>query len=108
MSSKEHRKLNKIAAKYCAEYYVKCQKCRNEACHSNNKQIERIKNWLKKEREEALNSKMQQVKERARKFATDEEQSEVNKMKKWIMNLKKIKTKVEKTPKEDICRCMNI
>ena len=81
MNSSEHKKLNKVAAKYCVDYYVKCWKHRNEACYDTNKQKERIKNWLQKERKEASNTETQQVKDYARKFKIDKERCNVDKIK---------------------------
>ena len=46
-----------------------------------------MKNWFMKEREKAMNSDMQQVRDYVRKFAINEERSNVEKLKKWIMNL---------------------
>ena len=49
---------------------------------------------------------MQQVRDYATKFVLNEEQSSVEKLKKWIMNLKKLECKVEKVPRNDIRRYM--
>ena len=62
--------------------------------------------WLLNEKEMARNSINLQVREHVKKFEIDEENSDVEKMKKWILNLKKLKTKVEKVPRMDIRNCM--
>ena len=49
---------------------------------------------------------MQQVRNYARKFEINEERSDIEKLKKWIMNLKKLERRVEKVPKNDIRRYM--
>ena len=66
------------------------------------RQQKQIKSWLMQEKEKAENSENWQVREYVKKFAINEERSDVEKMKKWIMNLKKLKMKVEKVPKNDI------
>ena len=106
MSSDKYRKLNKIVVRKCMEFYVKCWKHRNEAYYDAERQKEQIKKWFLKEREKALNSDMQQVRNYVRKFEINEERSDVEKLKKWIMNLKKLERRVEKVPKNDIRRYM--
>ena len=102
----KYRTLNKIVVRKCVEFYVECWKHRNEVYHDNDKQKERLRNWVIKEKESAVRSENAQVREYVRKFAINEEQSEVDKMKKWILNLKKLKTKVEKVPRGDIRKHM--
>jgi len=63
---------------------------------------------LTNEKEKARNSVNLQVREYVKKFEIDEEKSDVEKMKKWIMNLKKLQTKVEKVPRKDIRNYMLI
>ena len=102
MRSDVHRSLNKIVVRKCVEFYYKCWKHRNEAHHDAEKQKIRIRKWLVNKREMARNSVNLQVREHAKKFEIDEENSDIEKMKKWILNLKKMKTKVEKVPRMDI------
>ena len=106
MSSNKYRKLNKIIVRKCMEFYGKCWKHRNEAYHDAERQKERIKKWFLKEREKAVNSDMQQVRNYVRKFEINEERSDVEKLKKWIMNLKKLERRIEKVLKNDIRRYM--
>ena len=49
---------------------------------------------------------MQQVRDYARKFEINKERSNVEKLKKWIINLKKLERRVGKVPKNDIRRYM--
>ena len=91
MSSKKYRKLNIIVVRKCMEFYIKCYKHRNDAYHNADRQKERIKNYVIKERENSMNSNIHQVRDYVRKFAINEEKSNVEKFKKWIMNLKKLK-----------------
>ena len=107
-SSDVYRTLNKIVVRKCVEFYVKCWKHRNEAYHDDEKQKKRIKMWLTNEKEKARNSVNLQVREYVKKFEIDEEKSDVEKMKKWIMNLKKLQIKVEKVPRKDIRNYMLI
>ena len=102
----KHRTLNKIVVRKCVEFYVECWKHRNEVCHDNDKQKERLRNWVTKEKESAVRSENAQVREYVRKFVINEKQSEVDKMKKWMLNLKKLKTKIEKVPRGDIRKHM--
>ena len=102
MNSDIYRALNKVVVKKCVEFYVKYWKHRNEAYHDTEKQKKRIKSWLTKEKEKAVNSVNLQVREYVKKFKIDEERSDIEKMKKWIMNLKKLQKKVEKFLTNDI------
>ena len=102
----KHRTLNEIVVRKCVEFYAECWKHRNEVCHDNDKQKERLRKWVIKEKESAVRSENVQVREYVRKFAINEEQSDADKMKKWIQNVKKLKTKIEKVPRGDIRKYM--
>ena len=102
MSSDIHRSANKVIVRKCVEFYAKCWKHRNEAYHDKEKQKIRIKNWLRKEKEMAMQSENAQVREYANVFKINEDRSDIEKIKKWIMNLKKLQSKVEKVKRNDI------
>ena len=49
-----------------------------------------------------MQSENAQVREYANVFKINEDRSDIEKMKKWIMNLKKLQSKVEKVKRNDI------
>ena len=59
INSDKYKVLNKIVVQKCMEFYVKCQKYRNEIYHNKEKQNDRVKKWYEKEKERAQNSEMQ-------------------------------------------------
>ena len=92
MNSDMCQSLNKVVVRKCDEFYANRQKHRNKTCHDAERQEKRIKSQLKKE---ARNSTNLQTRECVKKFAIDEERSDIEKMKKWTLNLKKMKMKLE-------------
>ena len=59
-----------------------------------------------KEREKKMNSNIHQGRYYVRKYIINEERSSIETLKKEIINLKKLKKRVEKVPRNDIRRCM--
>ena len=53
-----------------------------------------------------MNSNTHQLRDYIRKFIINEERSNVETLKKWIMNLKQLEKRVEKVPRNDIRRYM--
>ena len=107
-SSTKYNVLNKIVAKKCVEFYVKCQKQRNKIYHDEHKQRERVEKWYEKEKEKAKESDIPQVGEFAQKFKINIKQCTVDTIKKWIMNLRKIEKKMERVPANDIRRYFSV
>ena len=64
------RSANKVVVRKCVKFYAKCQKHQNEAYYDKEKQKIRIKNWLRKEKEMAMQSENAQVREYANVFKT--------------------------------------
>ena len=87
---------------------MKCQRHRNEVYYNEEGQKQRITKWYQNEKERAENSEIQQVKEYAKKFAINIEQCSSETIKIWIKNLKIIEKKIQKVPKNDIRRYLNI
>ena len=108
INSDKYRVLNKIVAKKCMEFYVKCWKKRNEIYHNEEKQKVRIKKWYKNEMNRAKNSDVKQVRDYTQKFKINEECCSSETMKIWIKNLKVIEKKIGKVPKNNIRRYMSI
>ena len=96
MSSDKYRELNKSVTRKCIEFYARCQKYRNNASYDEERQKKQVKNKFVKKREKALNSDAQQVRDYARKFAINKERSDMEKLQKQIMSLKKLEKRVEK------------
>ena len=61
MHYKTYYALNKILAYECVMFYNQCWKHRNEAAQDEEKQRECLAKWYEKERNEAQNSKYNQV-----------------------------------------------
>ena len=61
LNSKKYSVLNRIVVKKCMEFYVKCQKDRNEIFHDENKQRICMIEWYEKEKLRAENSNKNQV-----------------------------------------------
>ena len=108
LRSKKYSVLNKIVTKKCVEFYVQCWKHRNKIFHNEEKQKECVKKWYEKEKERAENSNISQVRDFVKKFNINAELSNVETVKKWIMNLKKIEKKVESVPANDIRRYFGV
>ena len=56
LNSRKYRTLNKIVAKKCIEFYMKCWKDRNEIYYDESKQRQRIMAWYKNEKERTYSS----------------------------------------------------
>ena len=101
-STKKYRYVNKIIVSECVCFYDRCWKHRNEAQHDESKQKERMKRWCEKEKERGMRSNMRQIRMFVEKCKIDENRCDSDAYKRWIMNLKAIERKVEKTPENDI------
>ena len=102
------RVLNIIVVKQCVEFYMKCWKHRNQAYHDDEKQKSRIKNWFRKEKENALNSNMRQLREYATKFDINIDRCSLETIKIWIKNKKILEKKIKEVPINDIRRYLNL
>ena len=86
------------------EFYLKCWKKRNEMCHNEEKQKERMKKWYMNELNRVENSEIKQMRNYAQKFKINEDRCSIETIKAWISNLKKIEKRTEDIPKNDIRR----
>ena len=65
-----------------------------------------MKRWYEKEKERGMRCNMRQMRMFVEKCKIDENRCNSDTYKRWIMNLKAIERKVEKTPENDIRRFM--
>ena len=94
--------LNKVLVYECVMFYNKCWKHRNEVAQDETKQRERLIKWYENERNEARNSKYNQVRLYVQRCVLDVNRCNCDSIKRWILNLKNIEKKVEKIPQNDI------
>ena len=104
LNSKKYRTLNKIVPKKCIEFYMKCQKERNEAYHDECKQRQRITEWYKKVKNSAENSNKNQMRMYVKKYKINVQQYTLGTIKRQINNIKEFERKIEKIPQNNIRR----
>jgi len=100
----KYHELNRIVVRKCVEYYVKCWKERNEENRNEPKQRDRMKKWYANTIEMIKASNDGELQKYADKHQINIDQSNTETIRKWILNLKSFKRKLEKIPKNDIRR----
>ena len=108
INNDKFRVLNAIVVRKCVEFCMKYWKHRNEAYHDAEKQKLRITQQFLNEKERAENSEMMQLKEYTMKSKIDIDRCSAETMKIWIKNLKIIEKKIQKVPRNDIRRYLNL
>ena len=106
--SRKYHVLNKIVAKMCVEFYMKCWKHRNKIYPDESKQKERIIKWFENEKERAEQSEKTQVREFVKKFKINIEHCSVETIKTCIRNLKIFEQKIESKPVNDMRRYFGV
>jgi len=104
LNSVKYHELNRIVVRKCVEYYVKCWKERNEESRNEIKQRERVIRWYKNTLDMVGTSSDAELRKYVDKHHINIEQSNTESIRKWILNIKVFKRKLEAIPKNDIRR----
>jgi len=104
MNDKKYRYLNMIIVRECVHFYGQCWKHRNEIMHDPVKQKERLIKWYESEKEEGSQSVSRQMRMYVDKCKLDVERCTSDTIRRWIMNKRTMKKKVEKMPANDVRR----
>ena len=81
--------------------HVKHWKHRNECMHDEDKQRKRVIEWYENVNSRIVNSEMTQLKMHVRRCKINLQQSTIEKIRRWIWNVKELEQKVEKTSQND-------
>ena len=96
LNTRKCKTLNKIIARKCVEFHMKCWKKRNNDYHDENKQRKRILKWHEKIKMKAENSNETQMRLYVKKHEIKVQQCKTETIKRWINNVKEFDRKIEK------------
>ena len=104
VNCKSYTSLNKILVKRAVLFYGKCWNHRNEICHDEEKQRERLIKWYEKIKTQVERHEPAQVKLFVRRNKIDVMRCKNETIRMWIHNVNEVRKKVEKLPLTDIRR----
>lgn len=104
VNCKSYTSLNKILVKRAVLFYGKCWNHRNEICHDEEKQRERLIKWYEKIKTQVEMHEPAQVKLFVRRNKIDVMRCKNETIRMWIHNVNEVRKKVEKLPLTDIRR----
>ena len=93
---------NRILVKVYTNFYYQCWIYQNNYLNNSNLQREQIIKWYQNEKQNAIKMPIYQVKRYVKNRIINVETSLANYIRKWIIGLKNIKCKAEKSNTDDI------
>ena len=100
--------LNKILAKHCILYYMKCWKDRNEHFHDEGKQKERVLQWKRNLEKHVTKNENANIRLIMERMKIDEQLSSSRTTLKWIFSANDAIKKLKQIPRNDIRKYFEI
>ena len=98
----KYNALNKILAKHCILYYMKCWYVKNDYYRYEKLQKKRVLTWKKEIEKQAKANKSINFRALIRRMKLDKEQSNSNTIHKWIYSINNMKKKAKELPRNNI------